>query len=158
MQLPLKVNLGFRLHLWRSADLCLISFRCWVAPVCSGKGGAGLPVGSSVGDSFTHACTHTHVSCPQPISAVRVYTAASVCMEKQSYLCTRDGFKRLSAAPVRQHTARQGRAETNGKANIRLISEEGEECAGERSERRLTAAINSAPSFASHQSSMFECN
>ena len=68
MQLPLKVNLGFKLHLWRSADLCLISFRCWVAPVCSGEGGVGLPVGfSSVGDSFTHAHTltrihtHTHI-------------------------------------------------------------------------------------------------
>lgn len=31
MKLPLKVSMGFKLHLWRGGDLCLISFRCWLA-------------------------------------------------------------------------------------------------------------------------------
>lgn len=31
MKLPLKVNMGLRLHLWHCEDLRLISFRCWLA-------------------------------------------------------------------------------------------------------------------------------
>lgn len=37
----------------------------------------------------------------------------------------------LSAAAIWQHTAHPSWSETNGKTNIRLISKEGEECAGE---------------------------
>lgn len=62
MKLPLKVNMGFKLHLWRCEDLCLISFRCWLAWVWAGEGS---------GVDCTH--THTHILCSQPIFAVSHY-------------------------------------------------------------------------------------
>lgn len=141
MKLPLKVNMGFKLHLWRCGDLCLISFRCWLAWVWAGKGGwiacGGAEWATHV-HIYSHTSTRTHTSCSQPIFAVTVWTDASICtaascLEKQSYLCAHlsNGFMWPSATPVWQHTACRGWAETNGKANIRLISKEGEECAGE---------------------------
>ena len=67
MKLPLKVNMGFELHLWRCGDLCLISFRCWLAL------GFGLEGGVL---SLSH--THIHTPCSRPIFAVSLYQRFSL--------------------------------------------------------------------------------
>lgn len=116
----------------------------------------------TVSHMYTNTRTHTHHT--ELISAVRVYSNASICtaalrLEKQSYLCTyfSNGFMWLSATPVWQHTACQRWTETNGKANIWLISKDGRNVY-RRSVRRLTAAINSPPSASLHLSAAFYCD
>ena len=76
MKLPLKVNMGFGLHLWRCGDLCLISFRCWLAL------GFGPRRGGSLSHTHTHTHTHTHIRTHPACGPflLSVFTNASVCL------------------------------------------------------------------------------
>lgn len=119
MKLPLKVNMGLRLHPWHCEDLRLISFRCWLASAFR----------------LWAASAHTHALmspfCSHSIFQMSLFTEASsglVSVEKN----------RAAFVPTSKNNSfclRQpyDNTETNGKANIRLISkkERGEECAGE---------------------------
>lgn len=61
MKRSLNVSVGFKLLLWCSVDLCLITFRCWLPWIWVEDGRRGVEVlaGSWVGDYFTH--THAHL-------------------------------------------------------------------------------------------------
>lgn len=100
---------------------------------------AGLSLGW--GGQWGGLNTHTH--CSQPIFSCQSLPTLQLALrlEKQSYLCAHvsDGFMWLSATAIWQRTAHLSWAETNGKTNIRLISKEGEECAGEVRLQVLTA-------------------
>lgn len=60
MKRSLNVSVGFKLLLWCSVDLCLITFRCWLPWIWVEDGRRGVEVlaGSWVGDYFTHTCAH----------------------------------------------------------------------------------------------------
>lgn len=110
MKLPLKVNMGLRLHLWHCEDLRLISFRCWLASALR----------------LRAASAHTYALmrpfCSHSIFQMSLFTEAS------SGLVSVGKKTELPLCPQPYHNT-----ETNGKANIRLVSkkERGEECAGE---------------------------
>lgn len=150
MKRSLNVSVGFKLLLWCSVDLCLITFRCWLPWIWVEDGRRGVEVlaGSGVGDYFTH--THTHAHLDMHIRALALtYSALSSFLLSGSILTLQ--FARLPCVwknratfvPTFQMvscgrlqcpydcTVCRGQAETNGKANVRLISKGGEECAGE---------------------------
>lgn len=135
MKLPLKVNMGLRLHPWHCEDFRLISFRCWPASACR-LWAASAHTYALMSPFCSHSIFQTSLltEASSGLVSVEKNRAASVPTSKNNSFCLRQPYDNT---------------ETNGKANIRLISkkERGEECAGEVGGGGFTSGINAAPCY-----------